>query len=497
MRCIIVARVSTEEQMREGQSIPAQLARAREYVKRNNLVIKSEYQFNESSLKDQRTKFEEVIKEIKNSKEKVALVVETIDRLQRSFKESVLLDELRKQDRIEIHFIRENLVIRKDSNSSELLRWDMGVMMARNYVMQITDNVKRTLDRKAKNGEIVRRAPIGYLNTTDDKNHKTVIIDPDRGELVKQIFELYSTGNYSMQGISDYMDAEGLRSKTPERNKLNVRQIEHILKNPFYYGEQIYDGKLYPHIYKPLVTRELFDICTIVRTRRNRNVKINSKPYILKGLMKCKRCGCTMTPEIHKGRYIYYSCTNHKKICKRILVPEKDILEPIKKVFREISLPQKELDEIVNTLRNNEEAKNKFYQNKIDRLRKNADKMNTYSKIMYTDRLNGVLTADEYEEKVRYYAEEQKKINAEVDILVEANESYYVTASKILSIAQRAGEIFESSEIDEKRQIINFIFQNLEMEGKTLDYELKTPFKTIFLYNKKTPSEKKASSWGA
>ena len=116
--------------MLEGQSIPAQLARAREYADKKNLQIKSEYQFDESSIKDKRTKFEKVVEEIKNSKDKVALIVETVDRLQRSFKESVCFMKLRKQGRVEIHFIRENLVIHKDSNSSEIQRWDLAVFVA-------------------------------------------------------------------------------------------------------------------------------------------------------------------------------------------------------------------------------------------------------------------------------------------------------------------------------------------------------------------------------
>ena len=113
MKAIILARVSTEDQMIEGQSIPAQIARAREYAKRKGFEIQSEHQFDESSLKDKRTKYDAVVKEIDESKEKIALIVETVDRLQRSFKESVLLDEFRKKGKLELHFIRENLILHK------------------------------------------------------------------------------------------------------------------------------------------------------------------------------------------------------------------------------------------------------------------------------------------------------------------------------------------------------------------------------------------------
>ena len=76
------------------------LEKARDYAQRKDLKITSEYQFDESSIKDKRKKFEQVIEEIKKSKEDLALIVETIDRLQRSFKESVLLDDFRKKGKL-------------------------------------------------------------------------------------------------------------------------------------------------------------------------------------------------------------------------------------------------------------------------------------------------------------------------------------------------------------------------------------------------------------
>jgi DNA invertase Pin-like site-specific DNA recombinase len=65
MKAIILARVSTDDQMQEGYSIPAQLSRARDYCQRKELKIKSEHPFDESSTKDQRKKFEEVISEVR------------------------------------------------------------------------------------------------------------------------------------------------------------------------------------------------------------------------------------------------------------------------------------------------------------------------------------------------------------------------------------------------------------------------------------------------
>lgn len=496
MKAIILARVSTEEQMNEGQSIPAQLARAREYVSKKNFEIQSEYKFNESSLKDQRVKFEEVIKEIKKSKEKIALIVETVDRLQRSFKESVMLEDLRKDDKLELHFIRENLIIHKESNSSEIQRWDLAVFVAKSFVLQISDNVKRSQQQKIKNGEINGKAPIGYLNITDENGNKDVIIDPHRGPYIQKIFELYSTGNYSMQTLASHIGINGLRSNTPSKNKLKTRQIESILKNPFYYGQLTFKGELYPHRYEPLIGPDLFKACTKIRENRNRNIKINSKPFIFKGLMKCKKCGCAMTPEIHKGKYIYYSCTNYKKICKRTLVPENDILNPITELLNKIALPQDKINQLIESLRKNEESKNNFHKQHLARLKLEAEQLDKNMSVMYQDRLDGRLSPDTYDKMVKEKSDKLENINSQINNLAKANKSYYLTANQVLSLAQRAAEIFESSEVDEKRQLLNFLFSNLKMQGKKLHYELKTPFKSLFLYNTKTPPEREAFLWG-
>ena len=118
----------------------------------------------------------------------------------------------------------------------------------------------------------------------------------------------------------------GLRNKNG--NPIAFSSIERILRNPFYYG--VMRSKKYghsPHHYQPIITKELFDKCQdVLDDRSKKPSKQTSKPFIFKGLVTCKNCGCLMTPEIHKGRFIYYSCTNAKKICKKEYIPEKRLL---------------------------------------------------------------------------------------------------------------------------------------------------------------------------
>ena len=89
------------------------------------------------------------------------------------------------------------------------------------------------------------------------------------------------------------------------------------------------------------------------------------------------------------------------------------------------------------------------------------------------------ITDSEYTERKNSYQEEVKKIQRKIEQLSKADEEYYILAESILSLAQRAGELFESSEMEQKRQIINLTLQNLTLDEKKLSYDLIKPFDVI------------------
>ena len=263
MKAILLARVSGKEQEEVNLSIPAQIARLREYAAARGFDEIVEFRITESSIKDVRTKFEAIIDMIRQSKEPLILLADTIDRIQRGFKESAVLDDFRKEGKLEIHFLRENLIISQKSVSSDIIRWDMGVFVSKCYILQISDNVKRSIEQKLRNGELPGKAPIGYLNqrTADDRSE--IVPDPLRAHFIRRIFELYATGNHSMEQIADMMNKEGFT--TPKGSIIHDSKIELILSNHFYYGVMIRTGKSYHHKYVPLITQELFDQVQEVR----------------------------------------------------------------------------------------------------------------------------------------------------------------------------------------------------------------------------------------
>ncbi len=478
MKAILLARVSSKEQ-EDGQSIPAQERRLLDYAKERGLIVEQVCKITESSTKESRKEFEKIIERIRKSKEPIALVADTIDRVQRSFKESVVLEDLRREGKVEIHFYRERLILHSRSNSSDLLRWDMGVMFARSYVLQLSDNIKRSKEQAAKSGAWIGQAPIGYRHSTDEKGDKTIIPDPERAPLIRKLFELYATGNYSLLSLKEEAEKMGLRTKKSQ--KVAKSQVDDILKNPFYCGTMERKYGTIQHRYEFLITPSLFhQVQSITAGFHKKPFKALSEPFVLRGLITCSHCGCLVTPEIKKKRYVYYSCTNAKGNCKRIYVREEPLLNTLSSYFDQIALSQAQIDEVTGYLKEIHDTESRFHKECMDNLRREQERIQKRTGQMYDDKLDGLIDETMYLDKVRVYKARQAEILEEMGRHHDADENFYVTANVVMNLAARSREIFMSSEVTEKRQILNLVFQNLKLDEKqNLILEVNEPFMTL------------------
>jgi len=139
-KAIILARVSLKEQ-EDGYSIDTQKHRLQEYCLRQDLEILKVFEFSESSTVGNRDKFRQAIDFAKAQKEIVAVVSDKVDRLQRSYKETPLLNDLVEREKIELHFYTENCIIHKYSTSQERMMWNMNVFMNQLYIAAIEEAV--------------------------------------------------------------------------------------------------------------------------------------------------------------------------------------------------------------------------------------------------------------------------------------------------------------------------------------------------------------------
>jgi len=319
--------------------------------------------------------------------ESIALIVETVDRLQRSFKESVLLDGFRKSGRLEIHFIRENLVVHKDSNSFEIQRWDLAVFLAKSYVLQISDNVKRSIKHKLQNGECSGKPPFGYLNTRSQDNKAWIEPHPFCSKIVQFIYEKYSTGAYSMKKIGKIVKDEFCID-------FHTGKVDYVLKQPFYYGEMLHKGIRYPHRYETIISKELFDLVQNIKADANKKpFKYASLPYFYRGLVRCEKCGCTFIPEKKKGKYIYYHCTEYHGACNKKWIREEELMKQFAKYFDKIHISEDIVESISNMLRESHQGKANYNKQICQSLQEEYDKLERRIERMYEDFLDRMFQA--------------------------------------------------------------------------------------------------------
>ena len=487
MRSILLTRVSDESQK---QAMSGQTFRIQTYSEKKQMKVIKEFEFDESAWKKTRIEFAEVIKILKEQAteaDPIALCCDKIDRLIRNFTSDLsTLEELRATGKIELHFPSDNLIITKHSPASDQFRFAVGVSLAKYYSDCIRDNVKRRFEQKLRDGEWIGKAPIGYMEELDAETGKVnKVLDPVRASLIRRVFELYSTGSYSLRQLAKEMRQRGLTSNTPKTTPITRTSIEHILHNPFYYGEMRVKGQLYKHNYEPIITKWLFDKCDDVRQSWHKKpFKHGSKPFTFRGLIKCAFCGCTVTSDRKKNKYTYLRCTGHRGDCGAIRVSEDVITEQVQDVLKTLVMPEGTLAEYKEFLRNSNESEYKFHQAIIDEARQTIDKITFRKKEAYNDKLDKRITADEYDNLCKEW--DIKIAEAEQDIIEhsKAHKKFEIALTTLLDVASRANELFEFSKPEQKRQLINFIFSNLKLEGKKLVFNLKMPFDQMALLSK-------------
>ena len=492
MKAINVSRVSTEEQKEAGNSLPAQIERIDKYCKAKAFEMLKPFSFDESAYKDKRDEFDKLLEYVQevSKKEKIAVCFDKVDRLSRSIfdKRVGTLYEMAVADRIELHFVSDGQVINNQMSAVEKFQFGMSLGLAKYYSDAIGDNVKRAFEQKRRNGQWTGNVRLGYLNVHLDEEkrlRKDIIIDPERGHLILKMFELYATGNYSLETVRIKITELGLRSL--KGFELSKSTVENIIKDSFYCGIAV-SKKYgpYAHNYPRLITKELFDKCQEIRQKRyTMPNKELSKNFIFKGLLRCQNCGCLMTAErkIKKSGLVftYYSCTNAKGICKRVYVSEKELLEPIYGILgRFESITEETQEGLVSELRKNTETEVVFHKNQINRIRTDYDSLKEKQNRLLEAYLDQSITKDIYDTKQQEYADKLQQLEIEMSEHRKADHDYQTTVATVLSVARRAKSIFEkSSDIAGKRAFLKTLLQNPTVNGKKLCFSIASPYNLV------------------
>jgi site-specific DNA recombinase len=490
----LIARVSDPDQV---EALPAQQKRLEDYAYKQDWLEGKDYkyiEFDETAYKDSRKKFHELVIEPLQKEKVLAIVVfDKIDRFTRDSgsEERHILSAMFKKGLIELHFPSDNLYISKDSPAADLFRLEIGMSLAGYYSAAIRDNVKRRFDQMLDDGIWIGRGPIGYENYQEhDKNGKIIFkgirLDPERDYHIRKGFELRSTG-LSYKAIAQEMKKAGLRSRTEKAVVISAAQWEEMLNNPFYVGRMVYKGKEYEHHYDKIIEPWLWDKVQEVKNRRaNGKTKYNSKPFLFKNL-KCHTCGYSITfdgPK-HNGR-TYGKCTEYGGKHGAVWIDEELLINQIRKLLKSIQLPKKLIPDLISEIEKNHANEQERYTDTIKRLQKEFDELDAELVDLFKDRKQFKSRHELFERMVKDIEKKLKKILDDIKDHSAGDKSFVIGASYLLDVCSRAVELFdaESTKVEQKRYLIDFILSNATLEGEKLQFNLKEPFEVVISLSK-------------
>ena len=308
------------------------------------------------------------------------VLVEKTDRLYRNIRDWVRLDDLP----LEIHLVKEGAVISPESRSNEKFMHGIKVLMAKNYSDNLSEEVKKGLLEKADQGHWPGVASVGYCN-----NPRTHLIEPDpeRAPAVRALFERYAVADISLKALTAYAFETGLTHPRSGR-RLVKSEIHRMLRNPIYYGDFQWNGKLYRGRDDPIISKALFDAVQAVFASANKP-RYTKRRHAFAGLLSCGLCGCAITAEVKKGRYIYYHCTGYRGRCGNTYVREEDLALLLGEVVRRVEITPDIATLIADALRHSQADKEHCHRAAVDRLERRRETIQAKLDRAYEDRLAG------------------------------------------------------------------------------------------------------------
>lgn len=487
-QAVIYVRVSSKEQKEEGYSIPAQKKLLWDYARVNGFKIVKEFEDDETAKSSGRTGFGQMIEFLKENKKVDNVLVEKTDRLYRNFKDYVFIDELG----ITVFLVKENEKIGKDASSHQKFIHGIKVLMAKNYVDNLSEEVKKGLKQKAESGMFpCGTPPIGYkFERVDGKS--VLVVDEKNKEMVIKMFEWYATGFYSIQNLIDKIKEEGLfiPANIPKNCKMKTltkSSGQRILRNSAYYGDFFWKGKVMKGLHEPIVEKQLWDrVQQVLDGFQNKKMlsKYNTLDFIFKGLMTCGECGrhITATRKIKpSGReYVYYNCTKFGTNCSQKPIEESNLDEQVKERLNGLTMPEKAVAYIADGLKESLYLKRETEDRTQELLEDEKRRLESSLSTIYEDRLDGTISKEFYNKKSKEYEEEIRQIEQKLSRYTEANINYYRTGINILELSKMASLLYENAKPDEKQELLNFLLSNSTLRDKNLDIIYKKPFDKVY-----------------
>ena len=342
----LYCRKSSEGEDRQALSIESQTGEMEKLAVRSGLkIVRTFTEAHSAKEPGARPIFNNMVERIKKG-EASGIICWKLDRLARNPVDGGIINWLLQRGTIQ-HIRAHD---RDYYPSDNVLMMFVELGMANQYIIELRQNTARGLRTKAERGSYPSHAPVGYLNTPHlVGGSRTILVDEERFQIVRKIFEEFLTGKYTVQELWRKVTKEwGFRMRSGK--PISHSTFYYMLGSTFYYGDFEYpggSGKWYKGSHPPMITKEEYDRVQAL-IHRHHNTRPQKHELTYRGTMHCGECGATVTGEKRTKRqkngnvhhYIYYHCTKRvNPDCTQEYVDEKAIEEQILHTLSRIEIP--------------------------------------------------------------------------------------------------------------------------------------------------------------
>jgi len=358
----LYARKSTEDDERQAMSIDSQIKEMTDMAVKEGIFIKEiRKESHSAKLSGQRPIFNQLLNDLRNGLF-TGILTWAPDRLSRNAGDLGMLVDLMDSGKL-VHI---NTFTQAFSNSpSDKFLLMILCSQAKLENDQKGINVKRGIRAKCNMGWRPGMPPIGYYNRAMN-GVKDIVIDPDRGHFITEMFNRVAKNGDSGRTIKKWFDSSGMTTRAGK--KVTLSQIYLMLRNSFYYGEFEYPiggGNWYKGAHQPLTSKEIFDQVQKQLFIPFKKAKWGSKTFTFKDLFKCASCGASIVAEDkHRKRkigapvyHVYYHCSRQKKYdCAEPYMTEEKLVKQILRYINFMHMAHPQLFTLSNFLKTSMES---------------------------------------------------------------------------------------------------------------------------------------------
>ena len=493
--CGIYMRVSTEDQAREGFSLPEQKERLEAYCKFNGYKIVEYYTDAGISAKtgNHRPEYDRMLEDGKQGKINMIIALK-LDRITRSTRDwETLMDYLEKYN-INIAFVNDDINT-TTANGKMVSRIMMSV--SQNEIERTSERTIIGLEGAIKQGHIPARAPLGYKHID-----KKLVPDPLTKDIVIRIYNLYFEG-LTYNTIAKLFNKEKVLDKTNWKDTSILKIITNVIyKGDYIQGKTTRNPRYFEDVVEPIVSKELWDSCQVQKKKNQRNY-MRSQTYIFLQKLKCPKCGRILAGGAsHKIKadkwYYYYRCEK----C-RGNIREHEIENSIKELLSDIF----EYDSVVN------EFFLPVLQNKIHNPKEDFEKeitnLNNKKIRIRKAYIDELFTEEEYKEETNIIEnkikdlqkkilenEQVSKLNLSVDDILVKRDMDFINSIKLPILYNAFIDSWDGLEREEKAEIVMKYIDDIELELVNNKYKVKlTNFRSTFYKDFKSLFDKGYIDW--